>query len=110
MKLNTFQIIITVLALAVGSWTMRFLPPILFRNGKKHPKMIDELTPLIPPAVIGLLTVYSLKVIDFTSGSHGIPEIISVALVAVLQLLRKNMLLSIIAGTACYMILIRVIG
>lgn len=109
MTLSTAQAAITVLALALGSLVARFLPPLIFPNGKPHPKIIDELTPMIPPAVIGLLVVYSLKSIDFSSGTHGIPELISAAVVAVLHFWKKNMLLSIIVGTACYMILIRVI-
>lgn len=109
MTLSTTQAAITVLALALGSLVARFLPPLIFPNGKPHPKIIDELTPMIPPAVIGLLVVYSLKGIDFSSETHGIPELISAAVVAVLHFWKKNMLLSIIVGTACYMILIRII-
>lgn len=109
MTLTPLQTFIMILALAAGSAVMRFLPPLLFRNGKAYPKLIDELTPMIPPAVIGLLVVYSLKDIRLTSGNHGLPELISAAVVALLHLWRKNMLLSVIAGTAAYMILSRVI-
>ena len=109
MTMTPVQTFIMVLALAAGSAVMRFLPPILFPKGKAYPKLIDELTPMIPPAVIGLLVVYSLKDINFLSGNHGLPELISAAIVALLHLWRKNMLLSVIVGTAVYMALCRVI-
>ena len=109
MTLSPLHTVMLIAALAAGSLLTRFLPPLLFPNGKKHPRIIDELTPMIPPAVIGLLAVYSLKDIDITSGAHGLPELAAVAAVAILQLWRKNMLLSVVAGTLCYMLLIRII-
>lgn len=38
----------------------------------------------------------------------AVPELAACLLVVILQAVRKNMYLSIIAGTVCYMILIRV--
>ena len=38
-----------------------------------------------------------------------LPELFACTLIVILQLLRKNIYLSIIAGTACYMILICVV-
>ena len=40
---------------------------------------------------------------------YGLPELISVALVVILHLLRGNTLLSILSGTICYMILVQVV-
>ena len=51
MTMTPVQTLITILALALGTLITRALPPLLFRKG--HPKLIDELTPLIPPAVRG---------------------------------------------------------
>ena len=41
------------------------------------------------------------------SGSHGVPELLSIALVAVLHLWKGQMLQSIAAGTVCYMLLVQ---
>lgn len=108
MTLTASQTFITVFALALGAALTRLLPPILFPNGKKHPKLIDDLTPMSPPAVIGMLVVFSLKDINFMSQSHGIPEIVSVAAVVALHLWKRNMIFTIIFGTALYMVLIRI--
>ncbi len=109
MTLTVSESAITVFALAAGSIAMRFIPPLLFPNNKKHPKIIDELTPMIPPAVIGLLAVYSMKDICVFSGNHGMPEIVATAAVIFIHLLKRNMLLSIIVGTVCYMLLLRIL-
>ena len=78
-------------------------------QSKGHPKLIDELTPLIPPAVIGLLVVYSLKDVNLASGAHGLPELIAIAVTAGVHLWRKNMILTIILGTAVYMLLTQLV-
>ena len=72
MTMTPVQTLITIFALALGTLITRALPPLLFRKG--HPKLIDELTPLIPPSVIGLLVVYSLKDVNLASGAHGLPD------------------------------------
>lgn len=107
MTMTPVQTLITILALALGTLITRALPPLLFRKG--HPKLIDELTPLIPPAVIGLLVVYSLKDVNLASGAHGLPELIAIAVTAGVQLWKKNMILTIILGTAVYMLLTQLV-
>ena len=59
--------------------------------------------------IMTVLVVYCLRGISFQSSPFGVPELAASALVLILQIIRKNMYLSIIAGTVCYMILIRVI-
>lgn len=87
---------------------LRFLPFALFSKGT--PKVILYLGDVLPYAMIGMLVVYCLKGIDLLADSHGIAEIISVALVAALHKWKHSTILSILAGTVCYMCLIRVLG
>ena len=87
---------------------LRFLPFWIFRGGKT-PAFVTYLGKVLPFAVMGMLVVYCLRGISFTSVSHGIPELVSVALVVLLHLWRRNTLLSIIGGTACYMVLVQVV-
>jgi branched-subunit amino acid transport protein AzlD len=47
--------------------------------------------------------------VEFTGVSRWLPEAVSVALVAISYRCKRNSLLSIVAGTACYMILIRLV-
>jgi len=51
--------------------------------------------------------VYSLKDIHFFSGNHGVPEALSLAVTVAIHVWKRNMLLSMAAGTACCMALAR---
>ena len=55
---------------------------------------------------MAMLVEYCHKGTSFTVTKHGIPEIISVLAVVLLHVWKRNTLLSIVAGTACYMLLL----
>ena len=95
------QQIITVAMIVLGTMLTRFLPFLLFPAGKPTPKYIQYLG--------RLLVVYSLKDVSVFSGSHGIPELIAVAVVVCLHLWKRQMLLSIAGGTVCYMLLVQLV-
>ena len=97
----------TILVIALGTMLSRFLRFLLFPAGKPTPKLVQKLGRILPAAVFGLLIVYCLKNVSFLSGSHGLPELISIALVTALHLWKRQTLLSIAAGTVCYMLLIQ---
>lgn len=87
---------------------LRFLPFWVFA-GRKTPAFITYLGKVLPFAVMGMLVVYCLRGISFVAPPHGIPELVSVALVAMLHLWKRNTLLSIISGTVCYMLLVQLV-
>ena len=87
MRLNAIQTLIILLAITVGTVITRFLPPILFPHGKPLPKFLQELCTLLPPAMMGLLLVYSLRNVSFASAGQWLPECIAIAVTAGLHLL-----------------------
>ena len=93
--------------IAVVTWALRAFPFLLFGN-RPLPKVIRYLGRALPPAIMTVLVIYCLRDISFSQSPFGIPELAACALVVILQAVRKNMYLSIIAGTVCYMVLIRV--
>lgn len=103
------QQIITVAVAVLATLLTRFLPFILFPAGKPTPKYIQYLGKVLPAAVFGLLVIYCLKDVSILSGSHGLPELIALAAVAALHLWKRQMLLSIAGGTACYMLLVQLV-
>jgi len=103
------QQIITVAAVVLGTIITRFLPFILFPADKPTPEYIQYLGKALPGAVFGLLVVYCLKNVNIFTGSHGLPEAVSIAVVAALHLWKRQMLLSIAGGTIVYMLLIQFI-
>ena len=101
------QQLVTVGVIILATVIMRFLPFVLFPDHKPTPKFIHYLGVVLPGAVFGLLMVYALKGVNVLEGSHGIPELIAIAVTAGVHLWKKQMLLSISAGTICYMLLVQ---
>ena len=103
------QSVLIVACVTLGTVLTRFLAFWVFPAGKPTPKFITYLGKALPAAVFGLLVVYCLKNVTLLSGSHGIPETISIALVILLHLWKKQMLLSISVGTVVYMLLVQLV-
>ena len=103
------QQIVMISMVVLGTMATRFLPFLIFPAGKETPKYIQYLGRVLPAAVFGLLVIYCLKDISLFSGSHGIPELISVVLVILLRLWKRQMLISIAGGTVCYMLLVQLV-
>ena len=108
------QQILTIAMVVLGTAVTRFLPFLIFPAGRPTPKYIRYLGRVLPCAVFGLLVVYSLKDVSLMTGSHGIPELISILLVSILLVIalhvwKRQMLLSIAGGTVCYMLLVQLV-
>ncbi|PWM40408.1 MAG: branched-chain amino acid transporter AzlD [Clostridiales bacterium] len=101
------QQMITIGMVILGTMITRFLPFLLFPAGRPTPKFIQYLGNMLPAAALGMLVIYCLKDVRLLQGNHGLPELISIAVVAGLHCWKRKMLLSIAAGTVCYMLLIQ---
>ena len=99
-------LIAAIFVVALSTWLTRALPFLAFR-GRALPPVVRYLGDALPPAIMTILVCYCLRNIRFSRPPHGIPELASALLVVLLQLWKKNMYISIIAGTICYMLLIR---
>ena len=93
--------ILTIAVVVLGTVTTRFLPFAIFPEGKKLPDAIVRLGRVLPAAVI-----YCLKDALFTA-YYGLPELISLACVVAVHLWKRNMVLSLIAGTVLHMVLVQ---
>ena len=82
--------IITIAAVVLGTMLTRFLPFLLFPAGKPTPRYVQYLGKALPGAVFGLLVVYCLKNVSLLSGSHGLPELIAILVVAGLHLWKRR--------------------
>ena len=92
----------------LGTMVTRFLPFLIFPEGKEPPAVITYLGTVLPYAVIGLLVVYCLKDVP-GSGHYGIPELIAILFIVALHKWKKSTLLSIGGGTVLYMVLVQTI-
>ncbi len=109
MSMTFGQQVITIALCVIGTMITRFLPFIVFNSKKPTPKYVQYLGKALPSAVFGMLVIYCLKNVQFTGGSYGLPELISIAVVVLLHLWKRQMLLSIAGGTVCYMLLVQLV-
>lgn len=100
---------VLVAVMAIFTMLLRFLPFLIFRKGQRIPAYISYLGDVLPQAIIGMLVIYCLKDTVLTAAPFGLPEFLAAAAVVGLQIWRRNSLISILSGTAIYMLLIRIL-
>lgn len=104
--MTLWQQVLTIAAVVLGTMTTRFLPFLLFPEGKQPPPFVRYLGTVLPAAVMGLLVIFCLKDAVFTSW-HGLPEILAILVVVLLHRWKRNIFLSIAGGTVLYMVLVQ---
>lgn len=107
--IDTGHSLALIAVMAAVTALLRFLPYLLFPEGRQAPKVITYLSGVLPSAVIGMLVVYCLKDVHPLSGSHGLPELIALAAVAGSYIWKRNTLLSVLGGTVVYMVLVQLV-
>ena len=105
---ETLYAIAAIAVVALVTWGLRAAPFMLF-GSRPLPGTMRYLGKVLPPTIMTVLVIYCLRNTSFDHSPFGIPELAACALVALLQIVKRNMYLSIIAGTVCYMLLIRVL-
>jgi len=98
---------ILIAAMSITTILLRFLPFLVFK--KETPPYISYLGKVLPPAIIGMLVIYCLKDVTPTASPYGIPELIAAACVVILQVWKRNSLISILTSTVIYMILVQMV-
>ena len=104
--MNDKQLILSILVISLVTIFLR-AAPFLLLSGRKTPAVITELGKVLPYAIMGMLVVYCLKSVQFRSLSGFLPELISGSVVIGSYLWKRNTLISIVAGTVCYMLLVQ---
>ncbi len=107
--MTTLQLLLMIIAVALATMITRFTPFFVFPETKTPPALISYLGKVLPSAMMGLLVVYCLKDVQFTSGTYGIAEIVSIASLVIIHRVKNNVFLSIIVSTIIYMVLLRFI-
>ena len=100
-------LMIAIIALITAA--LRFLPFLIFRENRKTPPLVSYLGQVLPYAIMGMLVIYCLKGVSLAAFPFGIPEMIGCLVVVLLHIWKRNTLLSIGAGTVCYMLLVQLV-
>jgi len=101
--------IFIILLIAVLTFGARFFPFAVFSKGGKPPAIISYIGNILPPAVMVMLVVYCIRHITPLVWPHGIPELVCIAVVALLYKFTKNYLLAMVGGTILYMFFVQVV-
>ena len=95
---------------AIVTFLLRAFPFLLFRGKGQLPGYMNYLGYVLPMAVMVILVIFCVKDVVWTTAPFGASTLLSIAVVVGMQKWRKNTFLSIIVGTACYMLLTRLAG
>lgn len=102
-----FVVIISIVAMV--TWLTRAIPYILFGGQKELPATVEYLGNVLPASIMIILVIYCLRNINLTAFPFGLSELISVGVVILAQVIKKDSILSMVLGTVCYMVLIRTV-
>ena len=105
----TVYILFAVFVSALITFGLRALPFLLFRGKRKMPEWLSRLGAILPSAIMAVLIVYCLRSVKSDFVGNGIPGLIAVLVVAASYKWKHSTFISIVAGTAVYMVLIRII-
>ena len=108
--MSLIEQMLTVALCAAATILTRALPFAVFSQSRPAPRFVQYLGRALPGAVFGLLVAYCFKTVCPFSGSHGVPEALASAVTVAIHLWKRKMLLSIAAGTLCYMVLVQCLG
>lgn len=105
--MRPWYILLAIVMSALITFGLRALPFVLFRGGRSMPEWMQRLGQILPSAIMAVLIVYCLKGAKSNPIGIGIPGIIAVAVVVASYKRMHNTFISIIVGTAAYMIMLR---
>lgn len=106
--MNTHAVL-TVVVIALVTVALRAAPFLLFGGKRETPTWLQYFSRVLPFSIMGMLVVYCLRGITPQISPYGIPELIACAVVVGLHLWKRSTLLSIVGGTACYMLLVQLV-
>ena len=102
-----FEEAITIGVCAAATILTRFLPFFVFSSRRPTPPFMTYLGKALPPAIFAMLCVYCLRHITFLVSPYGLPEFMCVSRHRFPAAQKRSMMLSMVVGTVCYMVLIR---
>ena len=106
--MSNLYILLALITSGVTTFAIRLFPFLVLRNQTNLSNRMQFIASVLPQAIITILVVYCLKDISFVEAPYGIPELIAVSIVVLLQWWKENTLLSIFVPTVIYMVLLQV--
>lgn len=102
---NTSYILAFILVATAATFATRVIPFLFLSRHHEHPLLL-HIGRYLPAAVMALLVVvFLIQSANWQAPAFGIDALLPCAVVVALHLWRRNALLSIVAGTALYMVI-----
>lgn len=110
MQTTTVTNLLLIIAVVASVTIFTRALPFLFFTGSKQPsKHVLYIGNILPPAIMAMLLVYSIRFATLFKYPYGLPTLIALSLVVLLHRWKRKNLISILGGTLCYMILVQVV-
>jgi len=97
-----------IVVMALVTFATRVFPFVALRGKGEHP-VFFFLGRYMPPVIMTILVIYSLKAVDFQNAPFGANELLALSVTVALHLWRSNALLSIFSGTVVYMFFVQTV-
>lgn len=91
---------------AIATFVTRALPFVFFK-AIKPPILLSTIEKNLPPMILLLLVFYCLKDVHWSQFPYGTPELLTILVVTVLHVWKRNAMFSIFIGTGLYMLLVQ---
>jgi branched-subunit amino acid transport protein AzlD len=94
-----YSYIAAALAVAIGITVALRTTPFLIKKAIDESALLTDIGRWMPLGAIAILACYCLSAVNYVGLDHGLPQLIGVAVTVVVQLWRRNAVLSILTGT-----------
>lgn len=101
--MSTAYVVMAIAAMGAVTFLIRALP-FLAARWLRHSPVVRQVGAFLPPAIMTLLLIHSVRDLSDQSSSHILPTLVAVLVVLALQAYKRQPLLSITAGTVLYML------
>lgn len=105
--MSAWHVVAVIAVVGAVTFLTRAAPFWFFKRGT--PRWVNYLGRVLPPTIMAILVVYCLRGVSLLTYPYGLPELLAGAAVVGLHLWKKNNLISILGGTALYMVLVQLV-
>ena len=107
--MSTGRFLLIIFVSFACTFFLRALPFLAFSGEREMPAWLDRLSHALPPAIMAVLVIYCLKSVPDEWYPSGLCQLLGVIVTALAHKWKHSTFLSILLGTAAYMLLIRVL-
>ena len=101
--MSDLEMVIFIAVMTFATFLTRLSAFLLPGRIAHHPAVLN-INKTLPAAILSLLVIYSVKDSIFQSTNFKLPELMSISIVVLVHLWRRNALVSIFSGTFIFML------